>query len=940
MRFLDTKKSIIISSPAGSGKTEKLARRYIALLTDGVEVEKILAITFTEKAAAEMKERVLSILKKEQPALFEGIRTKIPLMRISTIHAFCLKLIKRFSIELGLDPGLDVSDELEASRLWVESVYEELISERESPSAFFHMLKGMGLRGWDSLFRALNEIHQKRPQIETALHRKVEDGKEKNILDIYGRCLSRYNKKKAERHLIDFEDLEVIAHEALSRGPEWHNILYAFDEHTDHILVDEFQDTSRLQWKIIDKLTEEWRSGMGAKREKGKTPTIFLVGDEKQSIYLFRGADAGVFREAGEKLSVWLGDDEFSFEEVRDNFRSLPAIVEFANRLFERLMAGEPELIEGWRTKYAPFEARRGEGRGDVELIVLEGGEGTKENRAKEAGALAKNITALAGNYEIYEEGKKRRCMFSDMAVLLRRRTHLASFEDAFRKAEIPFIVMKGIGFYDSPEVALLRELIFLLVDPHDEYSIFCLLRSPLFGIDYETLSGLFSRGKDNTPALEKLSINEKTKTAFDAIKGWIERAGEIPISILMEEALTERRGWAFFNERQRHANIKKFISLIEGYESQGLSAIEIREKLIRDRFEGEVPKANVSAEGMNAVRIMTIHAAKGLQFPMVFIPSLDEKHSPRTGPIVFDERSGLRYELEFAKRSGIAEFNLQKEKELEEEKRLFYVSVTRAMDFLSMTASVTEKAVKSGSSRLSYLNDVFHFIGEKYSPHELPFKLLREEDIEERLKNASRLRLAETSSFMDEPAYTEPIAYEPPLKWRDVTEDMDIRAKHGEDWIVLGSAMHRLFEELSKGIIGLEDIEERASFLLRDESLTPSEIKRLKATVLGDIEKLRAGGFLEEIILPGENSYAELPFNLEYGKSVFRGRLDRLIIKDKEALVYDYKTFPVKKNEMPELIEKYRFQMDIYKTAVERLFSLKTKAYLLFTHLPKLVEI
>ena len=111
-----------------------------------------------------------------------------------------------------------------------------------------------------------------------------------------------------------------MTYEALASHPEWQNILYSFDEHTDHILVDEFQDTNSIQWQIIDKLTEEWRSGLGSKRSKGKTPTIFLVGDDKQSIYLFRGANAGVFEEAKNRLSEWLGN-EYHFEEAKRKFQ-------------------------------------------------------------------------------------------------------------------------------------------------------------------------------------------------------------------------------------------------------------------------------------------------------------------------------------------------------------------------------------------------------------------------------------------------------------------------------------------------------------------------------------------------------------------------------------------------------------------------------------------
>src|SRR3989339_1436452 len=629
--YLDTGKSVIISSPAGSGKTEKLARRYISLLLDGSEIEKILCITFTEKAAAEMKERIFNILERENPELFSKIKEKIPLMRISTIHAFCLKLLKRFSIELGVDPSLDVMDEFEASLLWSEAVYECVMEEKDKPALFFDMMKDRGIKGWDKVFSILNTLYGKRPVSELLLKREysVENWEEKRILELYSKCLEQYKNKKFEKHLLDFDDLEIMTYEALASHPEWQNILYSFDEHTDHILVDEFQDTNSIQWQIIDKLTEEWRSGLGSKRSKGKTPTIFLVGDDKQSIYLFRGANAGVFEEAKNRLSEWLGN-EYHFEEAKENFRSLPAIINFANALFEKLM---PPLLpytqhnppsppfskggmggfsgETWRTRYAHFEAtRKGEGR--VELALAEAGDNTKKSRIKEASVLAKRIKSLAGIYEIFDGDKKRPCAFGDMAVLLRKRTHLTLFESALRKEHIPFIVVKGIGFYDEPEVALLRELLSFIIDPHDDYSLFCVLRSPLFGIDYETLLNLIT--ENNRPLINKLQAEPEFSGIFRMLHSWIEKAKNTPLAIILEEALTETEGWKHYREKQRQANIKKFIKLIESYESAGFSGLEIREKLIKAR-DGDEPKANINTEGMNAVKIMTIHAAKGLQF-------------------------------------------------------------------------------------------------------------------------------------------------------------------------------------------------------------------------------------------------------------------------------------------------------------------------------------
>jgi ATP-dependent helicase/nuclease subunit A len=695
--------------------------------------------------------------------------------------------------------------------------------------------------------------------------------------------------------------------------------------------VDEFQDTSTLQWSIIEMLTEEWRSGMGAKREAGKTPTIFLVGDEKQSIYLFRGANVGIFEKAKGSFAEWLGE-EYHFIQAKDNYRSLPAIVDFTNRLFEKLMP--PMLVESWMTRYSPFEAARKEGEGRVELLLLEACESTKDTRAKEAEALACAISSLRGRHEVFENGVKRPCEFGDMAVLLRRRTHLGLFEDALRKEGVPFIVLKGIGFYEEPETAMLREFVSFMVDPSDDYSLFCLLRSPLFSLDYGTLERLASK---RVPLLEKLgkSKSKRLSGIYETMEGWLSLRSGVPLAELLERVFQDTGGWTHFREKQRHANIKKFIAMVEGYEAQGLSPVEIREKFLRQRHAREEAKANINAEGMDAVKIMTIHAAKGLQFPMVYLPSLDEKNSPRSSPVVIDDTEGrlaIAHEEDPKQRNRDERFRRQKLKEIEEEKRLFYVAVTRAMDYLCMIGSHKEGKL---SGRLDYLSDAF----ELFDPGaDAPLSVLRKEDLKRRRKKA-RISLEKPEPFMHPPAFTEPLLYEPSRQWKDVTEvETDtVRTRHGENRVLTGTVMHRLLEELSTGALRERDIAERAVLLLRGE--TP-ESGAVAEVILKDFGKLRESGLMEEIVLPRKNSHAELPFVLEKGGKAYRGRIDRVIIKGDTALVYDYKTFPVAEGEIAGLKESYWFQMSTYAEAVERLFNLKTRAYLVLTHVPKVVEV
>ncbi|MEO0249128.1 MAG: UvrD-helicase domain-containing protein [candidate division WOR-3 bacterium] len=207
--------------------------------------------------------------------------------------------------------------------------------------------------------------------------------------------LSAYTRTKNELGQVDYDDMELLALNLLIQNPEWQNVLYAFDEHTDHLLVDEFQDTSFVQWGIVDKLTEEWRSGEGIKSARGIQPTVFVVGDDKQSIYMFRNANVEVFAGVADQLERWLGPDRFERLELEDNYRSLSAIIDFNNTLFARLMAGdsraagsdtERQAVEPWRTRYRPFRrARNNAATGVVEIILDELEAGMTERRQRDA---------------------------------------------------------------------------------------------------------------------------------------------------------------------------------------------------------------------------------------------------------------------------------------------------------------------------------------------------------------------------------------------------------------------------------------------------------------------------------------------------------------------------------------------------------------------------
>lgn len=1048
--YLDTDKSIIISAPAGSGKTEKLARRYIALLQSGVSVERILAITFTDKAAAEMKERILRILKRDDAKLFIHLLDNMPLMRVTTIHSFCGTLLRRFSFEAGIDPNYRIDDAVDAKMIWEEILYEILMDAGKGDRGheiFFQTLSEKGFRGLDYLRNTIGYLYQKNPfslKASTArdipyipdaileelkswqgVEELIEDYGEfltgdstgsfasmeklfltekkeprkrpvpllKNIIDyqdwavkmhmvwkrrkvlqhlerteriqaIFHRCLGMYTDKKRERGSLDFSDLEFLAHQMLTEHPEWANILYAFDEKTDHILVDEFQDTNTFQWGIINSLTEEWRSGLGAKRAEGTRPTVFFVGDEKQSIYYFRGANVEIFSRARDKLQAWLGD-EFLYEEIRDNYRSLPAIIDFTNHVFSRIMqTGEKSYP--WITAYTTFNAHRSTlpDCGRIEIILLDNEEDTTaEARHKESEVLAQRIRSLAGNHKITDKTtrQQRLCKYMDMAILLRKRTHLKIYEDALKRYNIPFVAVKGIGFYQEAEVAMLRALVFFLSDPGDDYSLYILLKSPLFRIEeggllallniegtslYARLHNICPSDKGETTLLENCAlpdglISAGLMRAAEMLREWLLQLPATPLAMLIEHALVRTGAWSCFHDEQNRANIKKFIRIIEGLETDGKSIIKIREFLERTSGKNDEAKANVNTEGMDAVKIMTIHASKGLEFPMVFSPGIEEPFTNKPDENLVYEKGGgffFKSEPESSIRRMDEDFLVHQAREEEEQKRLFYVVATRAEDALFLSGRWSNK----DNNFLGFLKKGLNLekTGTGYSFDESiqGLSLFTGDDVQLLFRHAPA---HETAYRALHPVNVIPLPVQKQAPWRAVTETVEIRRQHGKDWAALGDIIHRLFEGVSKGAIQEQDIGMKAGLMLESRGFY-KEVKEEKIILIeNDIESLKETGIWHDIILPREDSFSELPFILDADDIVYTGRIDR-VLKDSDVYnIYDYKTFPVKEDEIEYLLKKYTVQLNIYKRAVKQLFNTdKVKSYVVFTHTGEIKEV
>lgn len=1042
-------KSLIVAAPAGSGKTEELSKRYIELLKNGVEPQRILTLTFTDKAAAEMKERILKRLREnpEYAELHRKVRENILRLRISTIHSFCLGLLRRFAPHVGLDPALEALDEAGSAELWNLALYETLTRIAAEPGTrdyrtLMDLVAAKKKQAWDDLTKLFATLYNKRVAVERARVEPTAEedfrtlraellanriGPEKirdysslfpkelsadtvvstltrleenrlafcnpgggpirrsrdkglvawneqmyryqnilksikdyaefgRILDLFQRrFLAAYESRKREVGVVDFVDMEYRALQIISEDDQWQNILCAFDEDTDHLLVDEFQDTSYLQWGIIDKLTEEWRAGHGAKTEKGIEPTIFIVGDVKQSIYFFRDAKVEVFSTVENDLRANLGK-RLEKKTIGYNYRSLQAIVDFTNTLFSRLMRPNGQTGQTcpapapWRTPYEPFQrGRRNDSPGRVEILLDRSDENMDVRRPLETEMVCRRIKSLVAGPEpltIYERQSKpelpeipRTCGYGDIAILLRTREHLSILTDALNRHRIPFVAVGGEGFYSEPEVCHVRSLLAFLADPADSSALYALLRGPLFCLPERDI--LLANSGPGRSLWERLQAcarkNQKFTLVATTIHDWLARVNRDTLSAIIERALSERQAWTYFWEEQRVANIRKFLHMVEQLELEGRHPLRIAEY-----FEAapDEKRADVSVETGKAVQVMTIHKAKGLQFPVVFYAECDKSLANRNKEHLFIEERGPRE----AWASYITKPNIRKEnrfwseyfeKEAEEEKRVFYVACTRATDALFLTGVWSKHG---SSSTLSWLEEHLG-LTETRDGFSLSEKIpgvycLTAQDIPS-AEPPKPEKKPKPRSFIGR------LSPEPAPHTRAVTRNLAIDFKEfGEEAVGTGEVIHEVLESISNGKLTTDSqqLTSEIQRLLRVNGLKSS----LTSSILSAIQGLESNASVWSIVKPQPNSETELPVTYrDDSGTVWTGRIDRVIITEDEVRIYDYKTYPMKKKDIPGLARQYHEdQLRYYAEACRRLYAgKKVRTFLIFTALPYIVE-
>ncbi|HVQ57899.1 MAG TPA: UvrD-helicase domain-containing protein [Solirubrobacterales bacterium] len=817
---------VLIEAGAGSGKTGVMVDRYCRLVCDEeVPPEGVLAITFTEKAAAELRERVRTELARragEGSARAQELLGAIGGAWITTIHGFCHRVLAAHPVAAGVDPRFSVLDPAEAERAAHEAfdeALEEFVGEgdpgreeivaaygtealREMVVGAHEELRSRGARvprlpesppadpaaalrkAADVAATTLAELSEKskaRPLVERAVELLASRGEQIGVDELaslrskstakgmgeyceaiddalarvaeageggaaYGDVkellrlfATNYEEVKARRRGLDFEDLQLLAAGLLDQDEVGRGYRARFR----HVMIDEFQDTNRLQLRLVESL-------------RGPETNVVVVGDLLQSIYGFRHADLDVFREQRAQIAA---DPRGQTIELSGNFRSRPELIGAVNAFGSELIGSSYQpLTVGFEPDGPPpgdeapavgllLTQKAGWEDHDLEPAV---DSGTPPHYLAEARGLAQRLRDLV------EGGVKR----GEIVLLLRAFTHLGAYEDSLARAGLRPYVVGGRGYWSQQQVSDVCALLAVIANPLDDQALFGALASPACGVSPDTLwllraasgrsrhvwGAVTALAGEDAEGLAEPERLDDVDAADAALLGDFARKIEtlrslgtsVPLAELIDRAvkltgydlavLLKPAGEA------RFANVRKLMQIASEFEAtEGRDLRGLLDYLAFREVAGEESEAATAAEDHDGVRIMSIHRAKGLEFPVVAVAHLDRNlTSGGRAPLLSfgrdgDPRIGMQW-----RRLGARSINLfshselceaENERDAEEGLRLFHVAATRARERLVLSGVVAEKAngLRPSTSILERLVRGFEIDREKGSPVSIP---------------------------------------------------------------------------------------------------------------------------------------------------------------------------------------------------------------------------
>ncbi|MEP0860809.1 MAG: UvrD-helicase domain-containing protein [Ignavibacterium sp.] len=824
---------LALTANAGSGKTFVLSRKYLeaAIKLDG-QVSSIAAITFTEKAASELYQKISELIDTEiknardntRIKVLEKIRRNLVSAYISTIHSFCIDILREFPVEAGIDANFTPIDQSLANEL-LELAVEETIDEYfNDPSRseivkrllqyfsrksvlqkelmsliddrknvlkvkeeiysksdeeiiknfnekfeiifneiwgyyeddFIHSLKKINnsvlannpksefaptikfyidkfeknknpiellINIREHLFTKELQVRKQKYLVkdlqdsltteirivektfsELEMFTRVSDGElypdliklGREMLMLFDSALQLYEFKKKEESYIDFEDILLFTKELLKNQDVQNYLSTKFK----YLMVDEFQDTNELQYEIFLPILDYLKSGK-----------LFIVGDEKQSIYKFRDAELEIFYKT--KDDIVRERNISHLMELPDSFRMNEEICLFTNFIFNRLFERDIPLFG--ELKNVPIVcAKKKERIGEISFLISK----CEDDKPTQAELVADKIVQLVST-ENYN--------FGDITILVRKRKSFDDLETIFIKRGIPYSIIGGRGFYQKQVINDIHNYLAFLLNQENDAALVGILRSPFFTIPDTTIFEIsLQPGKSFYDKLKNFSDNGRLEKVKRVLQTHIDLSASLQLTQLLNQILSDTDYLAVIHNRidgeQEIANIKKLLSISRSFDSKGYRNLYDFVNTLSESIPGveDEPQAAVST-ALNAVQLMTVHQAKGLEFPVVFLFKAEDYGQTakiKSKSIFVNKNLGLLAKVQNPNNPTgdyvalpITQLNdfIEKKKNLAEIKRLLYVAITRAKEKLFISTDLKEDKEPNKESFIYLLKEALN---------------------------------------------------------------------------------------------------------------------------------------------------------------------------------------------------------------------------------------
>jgi ATP-dependent exoDNAse (exonuclease V) beta subunit len=865
----------IRAASAGTGKTTSLVKLYLEALKH-TPARRIAAVTFTRASARDLRERLragLLELLETGHYLDVSLHSRVPFERaLQELDSSIISTIHGFfRVLLRLNaPSLGLDPEFSSlDESQAKDIYRAASSSILAKAA---LLGGVGanlLANW-GWEEALSAL-------ETLFEKRVYApfySSDLSLLETYNHAITQYQNRLANSSLsatdIELKTLELLENpECLKRIQSRYHLL----------LVDEFQDVNPLQAKVFTRL---------------ELNHIIFVGDAKQSIYAFRDADVTAFIEMYQKATPLVP--------LTTSYRHGKALAALYSSLAEALFAEFSE--QGLPASVS--SGRKPEASSNAEIHLIEASN-LETGRNTEARIIAKRL------WEIHQKGYAWR----EMAILLRTRTSLVHLEPSLKNAQIPFLVGSGQRYYDRREIRDAMQL----------------LRAKLHPFAPETLAALARLPSINLPleAIEKLIINPKAAlqdSEFAALTDLLEVIHASTDALGLLEAAWMHLGTNLTREAQSYANLDGLLYQLAARGARDpRAALAFLERAQLGEAEGDEP-----LEGQDAVRILTIHASKGLEFPICVVYDLSRSERNNTDSLAIHPDGEIAWRGTDRYHSIQKHWNARRDGEAN---RLLYVAITRAKDQLILTGSSTGTTrgwlatlEKIGLQNLPHLEIFTH-------PEDQTIPLETKTSPESFLTLVPNLQLANATFKRHNPRVRAPTRSPQAGELETTADELQLDLLHGtantipEAERVIGTLAHYAIAENFSSHNSLQRQILSAQYVLHP--YTPEERQAMLESAWWYLEQY-------EKLYPNRdtrlNDYAELPFAYQQGETTWQGIIDRLYQEENGTwILEDYKTDSLPITELPQRVRAYERQLSIYRQAVRQARNLEPEIRLTFLH-------